>query len=135
MLRLLPGLFAGLLAGGLMALAGAGHAQTLDSIRAAHHMACGTVLGADDWNGEDIHGNLSALEADVCRAVAIAIFGDAGNLTIQSFPAEPEALNALKAGDIQLAIGISPSASTATHFGVAFGPPVFYDSQRLMVPS
>ncbi len=133
MLRLLPGLFAGLLAGGLMALAGAGHAQTLDSIRAAHHMACGTVLGADDWNGEDIHGNLSALEADVCRAVAIAIFGDAGNLTIQSFPAEPEALNALKAGDIQLAIGISPSASTATHFGVAFGPPVFYDSQRLVV--
>ena len=54
-------------------------------------------------------------------------------LTIQSFPAEPEALNALKAGAIQLAIGISPSASTATHFGVAFGPPVFYDAQRLLV--
>src|SRR5579863_5194061 len=129
MLRLLLGL----LAGGLMALAGAAHAQTLDSIRAAQHMRCGAVLGVDDWNGEDVHGNLSALEAEVCRAVAVAIFGDAGGLTIQNFPAEPEALNALKSGAIQLAIGVSPSASTAMHFGVGFGPPIFYDSQRFMV--
>ena len=133
MLRLLPGLFAGLLAGGLMALASAGQAQTLDSIRAANHMACGTVLSADDWNGEDVHGNLSALGGEICRAVAVAIFGDADNLTTQPFPAELEALNALKAGAIPLAIGISPSATTATQFGVAFGPPVFYDSQRFLV--
>jgi len=116
-----------------MALTGVAHAQSLDSIRAAHHMGCGTVLGADDWNGEDVHGNLSALEAEVCRAVAVAIFGDTGSLTIQTFPAEPEALNALKAGEIELAVGISPSASTAMHFGVGFGPAVFYDSQRLLV--
>jgi general L-amino acid transport system substrate-binding protein len=109
------------------------HAQTLESLRAAHHMECGTVLGADDWNGEDVHGNLSGLEAEVCRAVAIAIFGDADSLTIQAFPAEPEALSALKAGTIQLATGISPSASTAAQFGIGFGPPVFYDSQRFMV--
>lgn len=130
MLRLLPGLS---LATGLMALCSVVHAQTLDLIRAANHMECGTVLGTDDWNGEDIHGNLSALEAEVCRAVAVAIFGDAGSLTIRAFPAEPEALEALKAGAIQLAIGISPSASTATHFGVGFGPPIFYNSQRLLV--
>jgi len=96
-------------------------------------MACGTVLSADDWNGEDVHGNLSALGGEICRAVAVAIFGDADNLKMQPFPAELEALNALKAGAIELAVGISPSATTATHFGVAFGPPAFYDSQRLMV--
>ena len=123
----------GLIAGGLLAHASVAHAQTLESIRAAHHIECGTVLGADDWNGEDVHGNLSALEAEVCRAVAVAIFGDAGSLTIQVFPAEPELLSALKAGTIQLATGISPSASTAMHFGVGFGPPIFYDSQRLLV--
>ena len=71
-------LLANLLTIGCMAFAGAAHAQTLDSIRAAKHMECGTVIGADDWNGEDMHGNLSALEAEICRAVAIAIFGDAG---------------------------------------------------------
>src|SRR5271157_5534309 len=99
----MPRLLLSLLVGGLLAHAGVVHAQTLDSIRAAHHMECGTVLSADDWNGEDVHGNLSALEAEICRAVAVAIFGDAANLTIRAFPAEPEVLNALKAGTVQIA--------------------------------
>lgn len=129
----MPRFLLSLLAGGLLVHAGVTHAQTLESIRAAHHMECGTVQSADDWNGEDVHGNLSALEAEVCRAVAVAIFGDADSLAIQVFPAEPEALNALKAGTIQLAVGISPSASTATHLGVGFALPIFYDSQRLLV--
>jgi general L-amino acid transport system substrate-binding protein len=122
-----------LLVAGLLVHPSAARAQTLESIRAAHHLECGTVASADDWNSEDVHGNLSALGAEVCRAVAVAIFGDVDSLKVQVFPAEPEALNALKAGAIQLAVGISPSASTATQFGVAFGPPVFYDSQRFLV--
>src|ERR1700743_2732693 len=125
--------FLGLLGFGLIAFANAAHAQTLDSIRAARHMDCGAVLSADDWNGEDIHGNLAALGGEICRAIAIAILGDTANLTIQSFPAELEALNALKSGAIQVAVGVSPSAATAMQFGVGFGPPVFYDSQRFMV--
>lgn len=129
----MPRLLLSLLLGSLLAHASVVRAQTLDSVRAAHHMECGTVLSMDDWNGEDVHGNLSALEAEICRAVAVAIFGDAANLTIRAFPAEPEVLSALKADRIQLATGISPSASTATHFGIGFGPPIFYDSQRLMV--
>ena len=108
-------------------------AQTLDAIRAAHHLDCGVVQGVDDWNGEDVHGNLSALEGEICRAVAVAILGDGAGLTLHPFPAELEAVNALHAGAIQLAIGVSPSATTAVRFGVGFGPPVFYDSQRLLV--
>ena len=129
MFRLLHGF---LLASFLSSL-GVAHAQTLAAVRAAHHLNCGTIQGADDWNGEDVHGNISALGADVCRAVAVAMLGTENGLTISVFPAEPEALNALKAGTLQLAIGISPSATTAVQYGVGFGPPVFYDSQRVMV--
>lgn len=49
------------------------------------------------------------------------------------FPAEPEALGALQAGAVPLVVGISPSTTNAVQFGVEFGPPVFYDSQRIMV--
>lgn len=127
MLRLTCGL---LLAGLLSSPA---RAQTLDAVRASGHLDCATVQGADDWNGEDLHGNLSELSGEVCRAVAVAILGSADGLAIHAFPGEPEAFDALQAGAVQLAVGLSPSATAATHFGVSFGPPVFYDSQRIMV--
>ena len=117
----------------LLSLSCAAHVQTLAAVRASHHLDCGTVQSVDDWNGEDVHGDLSALGGEICRAVAVAILGNTDGLAIHIFPAEPEALGALKAGSIQLAIGISPSSTVAMQFGVGFGPPVFYDSQRIMV--
>jgi general L-amino acid transport system substrate-binding protein len=121
--------FYGLFLVAFLSAVGTAHAQTLAAVRAAHHLNCGTIQAADDWNGQDIHGNLSALGAEICRAVAVAILGAQVGLTIPVFPAEPEALNALKTGTVQLAIGFSPSTSTAIQYGIAFGPPVFYDSQ------
>ena len=118
---------------GLLPLASAAEAQTLASIKASRHLECGTVQSVDDWNGDDIHGDLSALGGQICRAVAVAILGSSDGLSIHAYPAEPEALAALKAGEIQLAVGISPSATVATQFDVNFGPPVFYDSQRILV--
>jgi general L-amino acid transport system substrate-binding protein len=125
--------FARLLALGLLVLAVPGQAQTLAAINASRHLDCGVVQGVDDWNGEDVHGNLSALGGEICRAVTVAILGSSDGLAIHDFPAEPEALEALKAGKIQLAVGISPSATVAVQFGLSFGPPVFYDSQRVLV--
>lgn len=119
---------------GVIALwAGPAPAQTLAAIRTSHTLACGTVQGVDDWNGEELHGNLSALGAEVCRAVAVAVLGSTEGLSVQVFPAEPEALAALKSGAVALVVGVSPSAVTAMQSGVQFGPPVFYDSQRVMV--
>lgn len=123
----------GLFALGLLSQTCAAQAQTLAAIRASHHFSCGTVQSVDDWNGEDIHGNLSALGAEICRAVAIAIQDTTDGFEVKVFPAEPEALGALKAGNIQLAVGISPSATVAMQYGVGFGPPVYFDSQRIMV--
>jgi general L-amino acid transport system substrate-binding protein len=118
---------------GSIASANCACAQTLEAIRAAHHMKCGAVLGAEDWSGEDIHGNLSALDAEICRAVAIAIFGDASTVKIETFQTEQDALKAVQSGAVQLAVGVSPSTLNATNFGVGFGLPIFYDSQRLLV--
>jgi general L-amino acid transport system substrate-binding protein len=90
------------------------------------------VSEADDWNRTDLHGNLTALGGDICRAVAIAILGNPDGLAIHDFPAEPEALAALRSGAIQLAATISPDTTIATQYGVGFGPPIFYDTQRLL---
>jgi general L-amino acid transport system substrate-binding protein len=124
---------AGPVALGLLALTSPAEAQALASIKSSGHFDCGTVQSADDWNGEDVHGDLSALGGEICRAVAVAILGSADGLSIQAFPAEPEALEALKAGKVQLVVGVSPSATVGARFDVSFGPPVFYDSQRFLV--
>jgi general L-amino acid transport system substrate-binding protein len=105
----------------------------IDAIRAAGHFDCGTVTAADDWNGTDLHGNLSALGGEICRAVAVAILGKADAVEVREFPGEPEALSALRAGTIQLAATISPDTTIAAQYGVGFGPPVFYDTQRFLV--
>jgi len=118
---------------GLPPFASGANAQALDSIKASRHLDCGTVQSVDDWNGEDVHGDLSVLGGAICQAVAVAALGNAEGLTIHAFPAEPEAMAALKEGTIQLAVGVSPSAANAMQYGIAFGPPVFYDTQRILV--
>lgn len=108
-------------------------AQTLDAVRATGHLACGTVESADDWNSADQHGDLSAMGTEICRAVATAIFGERAQVEVVRYPAEPEALAALKSGALPLAVGVSPGAEIAVQYGVAFGPAIFYDTQRFMV--
>ena len=117
----------------LVGLACGARADTVSAIKSSRHFDCGTVQNVDDWNGEETHGDLSALGAEVCRAVAVAVLGDAEGLAVHAFPGEPEAVNALATGKIELAVGLSPSAAIAMKFGLAYARPVFFDSQRFLV--
>ena len=108
-------------------------APILDVVRAAKRLTCGVVKPVDDWDLSNLHGDLSDLGADICRAVTIAVLGSTDGMILRRFPGELEALAALKAGQIALATTISPDTTVATQFGVAFGPPVYYDTQRFLV--
>ncbi len=136
MKRILIGL---LLAGAVLPASGyaqtaePGQGQIVATIRTAQHMDCGTVETTDDWSYQTVHGDLSAIEGEICRAVAVAILGSEQGLTVHGFPAELDTMNALKAGSIQLAVGLSPSATTAAMYGAAFGPAIYYDTERLLV--
>ncbi len=96
-------------------------------------MDCGTVQNEADWSEEEYHGDLSALGGEICRAVAAAILGSGQGAIVHPYPDEGEALAALQSGAVQLAVGVSPSAQLATRFGVAYGRPVFFDTQRFLV--
>ena len=95
----------------LIGAATAAEAGTLAAVKSSRHFDCGTVQNVDDWDGQDIHGDLSALGGEICRAVAVAILGDANGLALHAFPGEPEAFEALRAGQMQLVVGVSPSAA------------------------
>ena len=103
------------------------------AIHQAGRLVCGTVQPIDDWDGRGEHGDLSALGSAFCEAIAVAVMGPKAPVEIMRYPAETEALEALKAGQVHLVVGLSPSAEASMQYGVAFGRPFFYDTQRFLV--
>ncbi len=106
----------------------------VSAIHGAKRLVCGVVQPVDDWDGQREHGDLSSLGAAFCEAVAVAVLGEKASVELVRFPAEAEAFEALKVRQVHLVAGLSPSAESAMQYGVAFGRPVFYDTQRFLVP-
>ncbi len=103
---------------------------TLDALRKTHTLSCGAVTALNDETKDDTHGDTSAFDADICRAVAAATHATA---TVHAFPSEELAYKALDAGTIALFVGGTPNPGLARRYGVTYLRPVFYDSQGLLV--
>jgi general L-amino acid transport system substrate-binding protein len=106
---------------------------TLAAVKARQKLVCATVTETNDWNKSDLHGDLSRLGGEVCRAMAVATLGRADAVEIVPAPAEDEALGALRDGRVDVVVGVTPSASVGLRFGLVYGPPVFWDTQTFMV--
>jgi general L-amino acid transport system substrate-binding protein len=107
--------------------------STLDKVRAAALLTCGVVATPEDWNKTDLHGPLTAMDVEVCKAVAVAVLGPKGKLDVKVFDSELQAEAALSKGIVDLAVGASPDATSMWHWNIAFGPPFFYDGQGFLV--
>jgi general L-amino acid transport system substrate-binding protein len=112
---------------------GGARAQSVETIRHAGHFDCGTVQNADDWDAASVHGNLSAFDSEICRAIGVAIMGQKAQIAVHAYPSETGALKGLQDGEVATVIGVSPSASMARLYGLRFSQPVFFDSQRILV--
>ena len=131
----------GLLAAALLALAASAGAETptiaagstLQRIQAAGVLRCGVVVAREDWNKVDLHGDLSSLNAEICKAVGIAALGTRAKIDIHMFNSEAEAEEGLSQLRVELVVGVTPSVSAAAKWKVAFGPPVFYDGLGVLV--
>ena len=107
--------------------------STLSAIQTRKTLNCAVITEEADWNREDLHGDITPLAAEVCRAVAVATLGRTDALQVLREPAEPEALTALHTGQADLVVGVTPAISSALRLDVAYGPPVFLDAQEVLV--
>ena len=119
------------LAIGAAATASAG--TTLDKIKAANSLTCGINTEMPEYSTQDAHGNHSAFDLDLCKAVAVATLGPNAKLVVKPFRDEQEALKALNSGEIALLATGSPNYMNATNAGLGFARPVFYDYQGFLV--
>jgi general L-amino acid transport system substrate-binding protein len=107
---------------------------TFDAIKAKGFVQCGVNLGLYGFSAPDDKGNWSGLDVDVCRAVAAAVFGDAGKVKYTPLSAQ-QRLPALQSGEIDLlARNTTWTLSRDTANGLNFAVTNFYDGQGFMVP-
>ncbi|MDK1490752.1 amino acid ABC transporter substrate-binding protein [Sinorhizobium sp. 7-81] len=115
------------------AVASTAHAATLDMVKARGKLVCGISLSTPGFAAPDEKGRMQGFDADVCRAVAAAVFGDAEK--VEFVPTNINTrFQALQSGEIDLlSRQTTQTFSRESSLGLDFGPTVFYDGQGLMV--
>ena len=114
-------------------LAAAASAQTLDTVKKRGTLQCGVNVGLAGFSAPDDKGNWTGLDVDFCKALAVAVLGDASKVKYVPLTAK-ERFTALQSGEIDiLARNTTWSMSRDTKLGMVFGPVNYYDGQGFMV--
>jgi general L-amino acid transport system substrate-binding protein len=118
-----------------MALASAAQAQsTLDAVKAKGFVQCGVNTGLAGFSQPDSKGVWRGLDVDVCRAVAAALFGDAGKVRYTPLTAQ-QRFPALQSGEVDvLSRNTTWTVTRDTSLGLNFVGVNYYDGQGFMVP-
>lgn len=118
----------------LMAAQGAHAAATLETVKQRGVVQCGTTTGFAGFSAPDAQGNWKGLDVDLCRAVAAAVFGDAGKMKIVPLNAQ-QRFTALQSGEIDLlARNTTVTQQRDTALGIIHAGINFYDGQGFLVP-
>jgi general L-amino acid transport system substrate-binding protein len=106
---------------------------TVAKIKAAGQVSCGIIATPEDWNKTDLHGPLTAFDAEICKAVGVAVLGPRAKVELKAFDSELQSEEALGNGAVDLIVGVSPDATSMWHWKISFGPSIFYDAQAILV--
>jgi general L-amino acid transport system substrate-binding protein len=121
----------------LMAACGVARAatapSTLAQVRAAGVLRCAIDVEEAEYSTADDHGNRGAFDADLCRAVAVAVLGPNGQVTEKNYPDDTAAMAALKAGEVDMAATLSDDFTHAVGTHIAFTRPVLWDGVGFLV--
>ena len=116
-----------------LAAAAPAAAQTLNAVRERGALVCGVSHGLLGFSSVDDKGNWSGFDVDLCRALAAAIFGDAGKVKFVPLDAATR-FAALRSGDIDvLSRNSTWTMSRETAFGLMFAAVTYYDGQGFLV--
>ena len=117
----------------LLSTAAAADATTLETVRARGTLRCALPTSSPGFGAPDSRGDFQGIDADICRAVAAAVFNDPAKVTFVATTSDNR-FTTVSSGDADLL-----SRQTTLTFGrdttlnLTFGPIYFYDGQGLMV--
>jgi general L-amino acid transport system substrate-binding protein len=100
---------------------------TLAHIRAAGVLRCGVDAEEPEYSTTDDHGSRAAFDADLCRAVAVAVLGENAHIEAANFPDDTTAMAALKTSAVDLIPTLTDDFSHTVGAHLAFTRPVLWD--------
>jgi general L-amino acid transport system substrate-binding protein len=108
--------------------------STLDAVRAKGFVQCGVNTGLAGFSQPDSKGVWRGIDVDLCRAVAAAVFGDAGKVRFTPLTAQ-QRFTALQSGEVDiLSRNTTWTLSRDSSLGLNFVGVNYYDGQGFMVP-
>jgi len=111
----------------------AANAGTLDDVKAKGFVQCGVSQGLPGFSNPDSSGNWTGIDADLCKAVAAAVLGDAKKVKFSPLSAK-ERFTALQSGEIDvLSRNTTWTATRDSALGLNFAGVNYYDGQGFMV--
>ena len=120
-----------MLAASVVSTAQAG--PTLDAIKGRGQLICGVSTGVAGFSLADSQGKMAGIDADVCRAVAAVIFGDAEKVKFVPLTAQ-QRFTALQSGEVDiLSRNTTYTMQRDTALGLNFAGVTYYDGQGFMV--
>ncbi|MCP4328159.1 MAG: transporter substrate-binding domain-containing protein [Alphaproteobacteria bacterium] len=118
---------------GVFALGTAAFADTLDDVKKKGFVQCGVSQGLPGFSNPDEKGDWTGIDVDVCRAVAAALFGDAGKVKYTPLSAK-ERFTALQSGEVDLlSRNTTWTLVRDSALGLDFVGVNYYDGQGFMV--
>ena len=114
-------------------MASAASATTLDTVKAKGFIQCGVSTGLAGFSAPDDKGDWQGIDADFCRAVAAAVFGDGTKVKFTPLSAK-ERFTALQSGEVDiLSRNTTWTINRDTALGLNFVGTTYYDGQGFMI--
>ena len=114
-------------------LAGAAFGGTLDDVKARGELICGSNTGLTGFGAPDANGVYQGFDADLCKAVAAAVLGDATKVKFVPTTGETR-FTALASGEVDLLVRNSTwTFSRDNDLKLDFVAVNYYDGQGFMV--
>lgn len=114
-------------------LAGFASASTLDDVKARGELICGSNTGLTGFGAPDATGQYVGFDADLCKAVAAAVLGDASKVKYVPTTGETR-FTALASGEVDMLVRNSTwTFSRDNDLKLDFVAVNYYDGQGFMV--
>ena len=119
--------------GASLAVAGAATAGTLDDVKARGTLICGSNTGLAGFGQPNAQGVWNGFDVDYCRAIAVAVFGDASKVKFVPLSSK-DRFTALQSKEVDVLVrNTTWTSSRDTSLGLNFTGVTYYDGQGFMV--